>query len=167
MRLTYPPHSYQTLDTAALPFTFEYANSATITFKKNTISDKWIDLEYPYYNGIVFLTYHRLDSHKDLVEHIDHSYEMIKTHFGIANGIDEQQFVRPEAHVYATTTRLSGKNVATTYQFWATDSVQHFLHGVFYLNQTPNNDSLQPLITYLQDDLDHLLETLRWNKTNK
>ena len=43
-----------------------------------------------------------------------------------------------------------------------TDSTDHFLHGEVIINQTPNNDSLAPMINYMKADVDHLIETLRW-----
>ena len=66
------------------------------------------------------------------------------------------------ARVYGTTYRLRGSRVASTYQFWVTDSVNHFLRGALYLNKVPNNDSLAPVLEYIQADMDHLIETLRW-----
>ena len=164
LRLTFPAHDYSVYDTAALPFVFERSNHAVIEWKKNEGGDKWIDLEYPDYGGVVFLSYKAVHGRQELAKDIDDSYEMLKTHYSIASGIDEKAFVNPESHVYATTNRLGGKDVASTYQFWATDSVRHFVHGSFYLDRTPNNDSLQPLIEYIQTDLDHLLETLRWRE---
>ncbi len=164
LRLTYPPHAYHRFDTVGMPFVFEVADEATITLKKNTRTDKWLDLEYPNYRAVVFLTYKTMGSRDDLAKYIDESQEMLKTHYGIASGIDEQQLINDAGRVYASTFRLGGRSVASTYQFWATDSTHHFLHGSFYLDRTPNNDSLQPLITYIQDDLDHLLETLEWRK---
>ena len=52
--------------------------------------------------------------------------------------------------------------MASTCQFWLTDSSRHFLRGALYLNHTPNNDSLAPVIDYIQTDIEHLVETLRW-----
>ncbi|MBR1517115.1 MAG: hypothetical protein IJ620_03105 [Bacteroidales bacterium] len=162
LRLTYPEHSYRTFDTLSLPFTFEVADSATVEVKRNTTGEKWLDLEYPCYRGVVFLSYKPIGKRKDLDQYVSDSYEMVRSHYSIASGVDEQQFVNEEGRVYASTFRLGGRSVASTYQFWATDSSRHFLHGSFYLDRTPNNDSLRPLITYIQQDLDHLLETLRW-----
>ena len=64
--------------------------------------------------------------------------------------------------MHSTVWRLRGRNVASTYQFFATDSLHHFLRGALYINRTPNNDSLAPVLEYIQADLDHLIETLRW-----
>lgn len=162
LRFTFPEKHYVACDTAALPFTFEYAEGAEIVWKKNTRHEKWIDIAYPQYDGVVFLTYKHLDSPNDLKAQIDTSYQLLKLHFDYAAGMVENQFFAPNRNVTATTCNLKGKNVASTLQFWATDSLHHFLRGSLYLKRTPNNDSLAPLIEYLQQDVLHLIESLEW-----
>ena len=162
MRIDLPCKSYSVYDTAALPFLFERAAAATVDLKKNERRLKWVDLKYPELNGVIFLSYIPINSLKDLAGQVDTSYQLLSKHFGFSSGVDERQFVDERNKVYATTYRLQGQNVASTYQFWATDSTSHFLRGSLYIDCVPNNDSLAPVLEYLQQDLDHLLETLKW-----
>lgn len=162
MRIDLPPKAYTAYDTAALPFAFERAVAATAELKRNEARLKWVDLKYPDLNGVIFLSYIPLRNASDLAGEVDTSYQLLSKHFGFSSGVDERLFVNPDAKVYATTYRLQGQNVASTYQFWATDSVRHFLRGSLYIDCVPNNDSLAPVLEYLQADIDHLLETLRW-----
>jgi gliding motility-associated lipoprotein GldD len=76
--------------------------------------------------------------------------------------VEEQSYNNPEEKVFANTWRLKGQQVASTFQFWATDSVKNFVRGAVYINSTPNYDSLEPVINYIQDDARHILETLKW-----
>ena len=64
----------------------------------------------------------------------------------------------------ATTYQLKGSKVASTYQFWVSDTTSHFLRGALFLDRTPNNDSLAPVLDYLQHDLRHLVESIRWRE---
>lgn len=162
MRIDMPQHQYTTYDTSAIPFRFDYANDAVIVWKKNTPSERWIDICYPQYKGIVFLSYERLRSPNDLPEQINNAYNLLKTHFDFSSGVDEKQYENPTAHVYANTYHLKGPRVASTFQWWATDSNRHFIRAALYLNQTPNNDSLAPVLQYLQEDMQHLIESLEW-----
>lgn len=162
LRFSFPEKSYVPYDTAALPFTFERATEARLNMKKDTPRDKWVDILYPSRHGVVFLSYKPMRGPQDLAGQIDTSYELLKMHFDYSSGVDEKQYYDPTRHVFATTYRLKGSNVASTYQFWATDSNEHFLRGSLYLDQTPNNDSLAPVLEYLQQDLNHLIETLVW-----
>lgn len=164
LRFDFPAKEYQIYDTAALPFTFERATNADVNIKKNEPRDKWVDILYPDYRGVVFLSYKPMYTAEDLRGQIDTSYELLKMHFDFSSGVDERQYIDPEKRVYATTYLLKGANVASTYQFWVTDSAHHFLRGSLFLDCTPNNDSLAPVLDYLQKDLVHLLETLQWRK---
>ena len=191
LRIDMPEHSYWIVDTLpssidgqpmpgiTLPFTFEAGDSAELTLKKprqvytfsadgsvtpNRINfdEVWLDLAYPRWNGVAFLTYHRLKSPDDLRGQTDTSLRLMENHYAFASGVEEQHYEDPARRVYGTTYRLGGSRVASTYQFWLTDSSRHFLRGALYLNVAPNNDSLAPILDYLQADLDHLIETLRW-----
>ena len=164
LRFDFPPKAYSVYDTAALPFSFERANEARCVMKKNQSHDKWLDVLYPTRKGIMFLTYKHLGRPEELAGQIDTSYKFLEQHFNFTSGVDEERFVNPATHVYATTFHLKGSDVASTFQFYATDSLHHFLRGSIYLNQTPNNDSLAPLLEYLQHDAKHLIETLKWRE---
>lgn len=193
MRIDLPEHNYWLVDTLqnsidgqpmpgiTLPFLFEANDCTELTLKKprqictfmangnikaNRVSydEVWLDINYPQWDGVVFLTYKRLVGHDDLLGQIDTSMRFLEKHYQFASGIEEQHYDDPVRHVYGTTYRLGGNRVASTYQFWVSDSSRHFLRGALYINQVPNNDSLAPVLDYIQTDLDHLIETLRWRE---
>jgi gliding motility-associated lipoprotein GldD len=56
---------------------------------------------------------------------------------------------------------LNGE-VATSLQFFTTDSSKHFLRGAIYVKTATQNDSLAPIIQFLKQDAIHLVQTLRW-----
>ena len=163
-RITLPDKSYQTYDTAALGITFEYPTNSTVVMKKDIPSVKWVDILYPEYNGVIFLSYKKLKTPASLAMEVDTAYQLLKLHFQKSSGVEEQSYNNPEEKVFANTWRLKGQQVASTFQFWATDSVKNFVRGAVYINSTPNYDSLEPVINYIQDDARHILETLRWKK---
>ncbi len=144
------------------PFVFEANTCIEWTEKDAPKGERWVDLMYPQWDGVVFLTYKRLSGPDDLRGQIDTSSRLLEKHYQFASGIDEQGYDDHDRHVHSTVWRLRGRNVASTYQFFATDSLHHFLRGALYINRTPNNDSLAPVLEYIQADLDHLIETLRW-----
>jgi len=55
-----------------------------------------------------------------------------------------------------------GGNAATAKQFFVTDSIRHFLRGALYFDTAPNEDSLSPVNTFIQEDMAHLINTFRW-----
>ena len=162
LRIDLPPHAYSVCDTAALPFTFEMSNLAEVQWKKNLPRDKWFTIAYLKYKGYVFMTYKAMNGVKDLRAQIDTSYKFGEGHFSYSSGIDENRFMDREHKLSGTTYHLKGQNVASTYQFWVTDSNRHFLRGALYIDCTPNNDSLAPVLDYLQEDINHMIESIRW-----
>ena len=163
-RISLPEKSYQTYDTSALDISFEYPTNAVVTMKKDLPSVKWIDINYPDYNGVIFLSYKKMKNPAALAMEVDTAYQLLKLHFQKSSGVEEQAYNNPSERVYANTYRLKGQQIASTFQFWATDSVRNFVRGAMYINNTPNYDSLEPVIDYIQADARHILETLRWKK---
>lgn len=185
LRIDMPKHEYFLLDTMrthpgdtlvfdgdtaiiltgsikTFPFVFEANTCIEWTEKDAPKGERWIDLMYPQWDGVVFLTYKHLSGLDDLRGQIDTSSRLLEKHYQFTSGIEEQGYEDPEHKVYGTVYYLKGSKVASTCQFWLTDSSTHFLRGSLYLNRTPNNDSLAPVLEYIQADIDHLVETLRW-----
>ena len=191
LRIDMPQHNYWLVDTLptsingqpmpsiVLPFLFEANDSTELTLKKPRqvatfmadgsvkpdrlkYDEVWLDINYPQWDGVVFLTYRPLQAPDSLRAQVDESVRLLEQHYKVASGIEEQAYEDPENDVYGTVYYLGGNRVASTCQFWLTDSTRHFLRGALYLNHTPNNDSLAPVIEYIQTDIEHLVETLRW-----
>ena len=170
LRIDMPEHEYFLLDTMrtnpgdtkTFPFIFEANKCIEWTEKDAPKGERWVDLMYPQWDGVVYLTYKRLRNAADLRGQIDTSSRMLEKHYQLASGVEEQFYEDAENRVYGTVYHLKGNKVATTCQFWATDSVHHYLRGALFLNRTPNNDSLAPVLNYIQEDIEHLMETLRW-----
>ena len=166
LRIDMPEHNYVGTDTmpacATLPFSFEMNNLAALSLKEHTQRDMWVDINYPQWDGVVFLTHRRLRSPDSLRSQVDESTRLLEQHYQVTSGVEEQRYEDPEHRVYGTVYYLKGRKVASTCQFWLTDSTRNFLRGALFINHTPNNDSLAPVIGYMQADIEHLVETLRW-----
>ena len=144
------------------PFTFEANQCVELKEKDAPKGEEWVDINYPQWDGVIFLTYKRLNGPDDLRGQTDTSSRLMEKHYQFASGIDEQAFESDDHTVHAVKWHIKGRNVASTYQFYATDSLHHFLRGALYINCPPTNDSLAPVLEYIQTDIDHLIETLRW-----
>ena len=166
LRIDLPATEYSSIDNS-LPFCFEKNNNAELELKKNTGRDVWVDINYPNLNGVVFLSYKQLTGLDDLRGQTDTSSRLLEQHYQFTSGVEEQGYEDKENKVYGTVYYLKGSKVASTCQFWLTDSSRHFLRGALYLNTTPNNDSLAPVIDYMQADIEHLVETLRWRECSR
>jgi len=69
--------------------------------------------------------------------------------------------MNPARNVYGVLYDIKG-DAASNIQFIATDSTNHYLRGALYFRAAPNEDSLAPLVKFARKDIEHLIETLRW-----
>ena len=53
-------------------------------------------------------------------------------------------------------------NSPSNLHFFATDTKRHFISGSLLFSAAPNYDSLAPAIGYIRNDVQKMLETLRW-----
>ncbi len=155
VRLEYPEAVYDSFQTPC-PFTFEY-NTFTKTEKDSLC---WYTLAYPDLKGKLYLTYYDIKK-EELPQLIKQSEKLVFEHTIKASGIDPEQFYNNDQKVYGTFYELLGES-ATNFQFYVTDSAQHFLQGSFYFRAQPKPDSLMPAVNYIKQDIIHLISSTRW-----
>lgn len=159
-RLDLPPKTYRLYEDAC-PFSFEMLESARISRPIGAPNECWLNIEYPQLNAKIHLTYATFDSRDGLGKYINDAHRMTYKHTVKATSIEEVPLSNSNKQVYGFYFRVGG-NAASSSQFYVTDSVQQFLRGAVYFESQSRADSLEPLILYLRDDLEHLLETFRW-----
>lgn len=160
-RIGLPAHEYQSFDTS-FPYRFEYPIYSKITFDEYTRSEPfWLNIEYPDYKGKIHLSYKNVNK-TNLNSLIEDSRTMVYKHMPIATGIKESIVTDPQSKVFGTVYFIEGRDVASPFQFFVTDSTHHFIRGALYFYTTPNNDSLQPVIDFIINDINHLIGSLKW-----
>ncbi|MGR3812249.1 gliding motility lipoprotein GldD [Jiulongibacter sp. NS-SX5] len=160
-RIELPAHEYQQLQENH-PYTFEYSKHAVV--KPDTFANSephWIILDYPDYDAIVQFTYKPLDGSPDkLAKHIDDAFKLAAKHHVKATS-QREQIIELENGKRVVTIELEGE-VPSHFQFYITDTTNHYLRGALYLMEPTLNDSLKPVVDYMKEDCLHLLETLNW-----
>ncbi|MBR6091228.1 MAG: gliding motility lipoprotein GldD [Bacteroidales bacterium] len=159
-RIDLPDKQYVTLDTMRY-YSFEYPTYSTITPDYHSLQEKdWVNVEFPRFKGTIHISYKQVND--NLGEYLEDAYFMITKHIGKATGIRDSVIINKEKDVYGLMYYLDGEGVASPLQFYLTDSTEHFMRGSLYFNVVPNNDSLQPVIDFITDDVRHLINTLEW-----
>lgn len=159
-RIDLPDKQYVTLDTLRF-YSFEYPTYATITPDFYSPDEKdWINVEFPAFKGTIHISYKEVDG--NLSRYVEDAYRMIVKHIGKATGIRDSVVVNKDKNVYGLVYFIDGEGVASPLQFYLTDSTNHFMRGSLYFNIYPNNDSLQPVIDFITDDVRHLINTFEW-----
>lgn len=160
-RIELPDHSYRQL-TENHPYTFEYSKHAIVEPDTFAMAGKdWIFISYPGFKANIQLTYKPLGNDPGrLKAFIDDSYKLAAKHQIRASSIQEQRVLGKTGKT-AILFKIEG-DVPSPYQFYTTDSTKHFMRGAIYFPTATKNDSLAPVIEYLQRDMVQLLNTLEW-----
>lgn len=160
-RIELPNASYVPLEKGH-PFTFEVSTHAKVL--KDSVSwaePHWLYIYYPRWDAFIQLTYKPLTKNpKVLSALIQDAYTLASKHQGKASGIQDYVMTTKSGRK-AGLIELEGE-VATSFQFYTTDSTKHFLRGAVYVKTATANDSLAPIIHFLKQDAIHLIQTLEW-----
>ncbi len=159
-RIELPEKKYQSYQSDC-PFTFEYPVYSTIENDTKGLSEPcWINLNFPDFKGTLHISYKAVDG--NIIKYLEDSRELTNKHIAKASAIDEIIINKPEKDVYGLIYDIEGSGAASPVQFFVTDSSKHFLRGALYFSVRPNNDSLQPVIKFIKEDINKFIDTFEW-----
>lgn len=184
-KLDFPKREYTTFNDPAYPYSFEYPVYASIAkdstyFDSVSMNPYWINIVFPAFNGKIFISYKNIEGasvykvknpsggYRDSLgknnfeKMVNDAYNLTYKNDIKAYSI-EDSLMRTTNNITGIFFNLSG-NVATAKQFFLSDTLHHFLRGALYFDATPNEDSLRPVNTFLQQDMKHLINTLKWRR---
>lgn len=166
-RIDLPEHRYVLADTLG-PYTTEVNELcyASHTYEEwATSHDQWINVTYPTLNATIHLSYKSMapDEFRTISEE---SRTLAYKHTIRADAITENYYANDTLKIYGIFYEMQG-NAASQAQFFLTDSVHNFLRGSLYFFNTPNADSIAPVAQYIQADMIHMVETMKWKHLSK
>ena len=160
LRIDLPEKDYVKVDTIGR-YAFEMPSYAELTYDPFSPQEKnCVNVEMPCFKASIHLTHK--DVKGNLGEYLEDVHTMITKHLQKANGMNDSLISNPEHKVYGMLIEMDGKGVATPMQFYLTDSTANFIRGALYFNFVPNNDSMQPVIDYLRQDIDRMINSFEW-----
>ena len=154
LRLDYPEAKYVGFENEC-PYTFEINSDAIIKKEKNCD----FAITYPKMKATIYLTYKPVKN--DIDKLLRDAQKLTYEHVIKADDILEQPYLNPEKKVYGMFYQVEG-NAATNAQFYATDSTKNFITASVYFYAKPNYDSIMPAASYIKNDMQRLMETLKW-----
>jgi gliding motility-associated lipoprotein GldD len=165
-RINFPKKEYVVFDKPGYPYSFEYPVYATVVkdssfFGEATENPWWININFPQFNGTVYVSYKQVGPNK-LDKLISDAFTMTNKHSQKAYSIDDSVINTPN-NVHGMYFKVGG-NVATANQFFVTDSTKNFLRGALYFDATPNEDSLGIVNKFLLEDVKHMINTFKWKQ---
>lgn len=160
-------HQYQKFDRADFPYSFEYpvysnVQRDTVYYDEKARNPYWININInPPLSATINITYLPIHSKADFEKMVNDSYGLSSFHEKKADYIKEE--VYHNRYGVSGIIYTVGGNSASRIQFTATDSLHHFMRGALYFDCTPNADSLKPATDFLERDINHFLETIRFS----
>ena len=154
LRLDYPEAKYVNFENKC-PFAFEMNSEAVIKGEK----DCGFTISYPKMKATIYLTYKPVNS--DINKLLRDAQKLTYEHVIKADDILEQPFINNENKVYGMFYQVNG-NAATNAQFYVTDSIKNFIDCSVYFYAKPNFDSVMPAASYVKNDMQMLMESLKW-----
>eukprot|EP01132_Coremiostelium_polycephalum_P000762 gene762-944_t len=163
--LLLPAHDYQSLPDS-FPYQFEFSKHALLMPDRSSQTEPyWINIHYPQFQADILLTYKSVHNNQTLLkDYLEDAYKLTTKHQVKADAIDEHIVTMPKG-LQAVVVTLSGQ-VPTPFQFYTTDSTHHFLRGALYFQTALKDDSLAPVVDFIQKDILHMLYTLEWKKAH-
>lgn len=182
-KIDFPKKIYTTFNDPSFPYSFEYPVYARIAkdssyFNEGEKNHYSIDIVFPSFNGAIYISYKKIGgtsvykvkntdgTYRDSAginsfeKMVNDSYKLTYKNDIKAYSIEDSVMHTPN-NITGIFFKLSG-NVATAKQFFLSDTLHHFLRGALYFDATPNEDSLRPVNAFLQEDMKHLINTLKW-----
>lgn len=155
LRLDFPERVYSQYE-GNCPYSFEIPEYFEIY---DTTENCNKDISISRFNASMFLTYIPIDTNLNM--NIEYSRKLVYDHSIKADEIKEATIQNQNSTAFGMKYKIVG-NAASPYQFYMTDSSNHFLRGALYFNAKPNYDSLRPTLEYVLEDIDHMLQTMKW-----
>ncbi|MBK7430679.1 MAG: gliding motility lipoprotein GldD [Bacteroidetes bacterium] len=159
-RIEVPEKKYELFKANDCTFSFEIPVYAQVI--KDTLQSAepcWYNVEWTKYKGTLYLSHKEVNN--NLAKFINDSQTLSMKHIAKASGMQEEEINVPSKKVYGFYTYVKG-NAASAVQFYLTDSSKHFIRGALYFYAIPNPDSIAPVLSFVEEDVKHLVSTFSW-----
>lgn len=169
-KINFPEKSYEVFDHPNCPYKFEIpvygqVEKDSIFFGEKAPNDCWINVLYPDLNGQLYCSYYAVKSPEQLEALIIDRYRVASKHTIKADYIDEY-IIDLDQGVYGMAFEIEGP-AASGFQFFLTDSLDHYFKASLYLNAKVVPDSMAPIVEFLKADVYHMIETFEWQERNQ
>ncbi|MFM2267914.1 MAG: hypothetical protein RL757_1355 [Bacteroidota bacterium] len=167
-RVMYPAKEYAKTGDQFGAFSFEapkYAQILRDSFKNpenKTVGDQIFSLNVPDLNARVYFTYYKISGSNTFPKLREDVFRLVHKHDVKANYVDEFPIQKPN-RVSGFAFDIQGP-AGCPFQFFLTDSTQHFLHGALYFNTQARPDSLAPIVDFMKTDIMQIINTFEWKK---
>jgi len=165
-RVHYPENTgYTTLSPPDCPYSFEIASYITPErktkfFDSDVTGNCWLNLVCEPLNATIYLSYKKMSPELTLLRLMEEAYELTYKHTNKADFIQPKEIENGNGSVGLI--YYVGGDAASNIQFFLTDTTSHFVRGALYFYTRPNVDSLKPVVEFMVQDIEQLMESWEW-----
>lgn len=164
-KVVYPEKVYQGFEEGYCDFSFEYPKYANIQkdndfFGERPDNECWFNINIPQFNATIHCTYSPLDKKSNFEKLKADAFELAHKHNIKAKYIEEIP-ISTSNGAKGFAFDLEGE-VASPFQFFLSDEEKHFMRGSLYFNTEVAPDSLAPIFTFVKQDIQHMIGSLKW-----
>ncbi len=166
-KIDFPDKSYAQFDKNYCQFTFEQPTYAEVIQDKDFFGERpqdpcWFDLYIKSLNAKIHCSYIPIDRENPFDELVKDAFTLVNKHNIKADYIDEIP-IKKENQVSGFVFDIEGA-VASPFQFYLTDSTNHFLRASLYIEAQARPDSLAPIYEFIKTDMMHMVNTFEWKE---
>lgn len=161
-KIDFPEKEYYEIDTGC-PYTFEIPQySKLISDHSKEALPCWKNLDFPEFNARLHISYFKINETIAKLDNLtEDARKFVFKHTSKATAIDQKTIKFSKKNIYGLEYYIRG-NTASNIQFYLTDSTENYLRAALYFNEKPNLDSIQPVLEFIQEDIDNLIDSFAW-----
>ena len=164
-KVIYPEKNYVPFEADYCDFSFERPDYSviqqdTLFFEAKPIHPCWFDVFIPQFDARIHCSYYPIDENNNFDKLTNDAFVMANKHNLKANFIDDLVIRKPNG-VGGIVFNIEGP-VASSFQFFLSDTTSHFFRGALYFNTQARPDSLKPVIEFVKTDVMHMINTFEW-----
>lgn len=156
-KIEFPEKGFKTFQDTGCPFSFQYPSYAEIKTKED--NPCWFDLYIASFNANLHCSYMSIRSQEELDEMVKDVFIIADKINERANSMQEKPFTNKNG-VNGLVLEWTGK-AASPLHFYLSDSL-HFFRASLYFNSHVESDSIGPIVKFLKEDINNLIETFEF-----
>jgi len=164
-RVDFFPKAYKEYSNKNCNFTFEIPTYSEVDtnvkyFEEDPIHPCWFDLNFPDYNGRIYFSYTPVEGENTIDKLVTDAFKIASKHNSVAE-YREELVIANDYGVEGVMFKIDGP-VASPINFYLTDHEERFVRASLYFQKAVQKDSIAPILKYLEEDIDHLINTFQW-----
>jgi gliding motility-associated lipoprotein GldD len=157
-RIEFPAKEYKEYNVEGCPFSFQYPVYAEIRDKDQSC---WFDLYMPEFEARVHCSYVAIKNKEEYNDLVRDAFVIAYKINERANYMEEMRIRNPQG-IGGLSLQWTGP-AASPVHFFLTDTTSHFFKAALYFDSKVQPDSLAPIVSFIQKDIDQMISTFTWH----